>query len=68
MAFGVENCFEHQNSEVSESFYFLYFNLLRLMATTNDHFQLQMQNEVWRGGKLAGLVKTTKLKQIITQA
>ena len=52
MAFGVENCFEHQNSEVSESFYFLYFNSLQLKGMANDLFQLPMQNDVCREGKL----------------
>ena len=53
MAFGVENCFEHQNSEVSESFYFLYFNSLQLKGMANDLFQLPMQIDVCREGKLA---------------
>ena len=53
MAFGVKNCFEHQNSEVSESFYFLYFNSLQLKGMANDLFQLPMQNAVCREGKLA---------------
>ena len=53
MAFGVKNCFEHQNSEVSESFYFLYFNSLQLKGMANDLFQLPMQNDVCRKGKLA---------------
>jgi hypothetical protein len=49
MAFGAENCFEHQNSKVSKTFFLLpSLQFKQLMALANDLSKLQMQNEVYK--------------------